>query len=77
MKNIKIYTTNTCGYCNAAKTLLEEHGLDYTEVDLSQDHTAKLELMNKTGQRTVPQIFIDDKFIGGYTELKDLLKKTP
>jgi glutaredoxin len=77
MKNIKVYTINNCGYCEAAKALLKSLKLDFFETNISHDEKARLDLVQKTGHRTMPQIFIDDQFVGGYQELKEHLKKDP
>jgi len=74
MKNIEVYTINNCSYCEAAKSLLSHHNLVFKEINISNNDAARIELMEKTHHRTLPQIFIDDKFIGGYTELKESLK---
>lgn len=71
INHIKIYTTSHCPYCDAAKRLLNERGFSYEEIDVS-DPEKKMELKNKTGWRTVPQIFIDEKLIGGYQELLEI-----
>lgn len=68
---IKVYTTSYCPYCDAAKALLEKKQLDYEEIDVT-DPEKKLALKVKTGWRTVPQIFIGEKMIGGYQELAAL-----
>lgn len=75
MKNIVIYSINNCGYCEAAKSLCRSLNLDFKEINLSGDDAGKQELIAKTSHRTMPQIFIDDQFIGGYAELKQFLKK--
>ncbi|WP_139850854.1 glutaredoxin 3 [Acinetobacter pullicarnis] len=68
--NIKIYSTNSCPYCVRAKQLLERKGIAFTEVNLSVEAPeVRLELMEKTNHRTVPQIFINDDFIGGFDQL--------
>ena len=68
--NIKIYSTNSCPYCVRAKQLLERKGIAFTEVNLSVEAPeVRLELMEKTNHRTVPQIFIIDDFIGGFDQL--------
>jgi glutaredoxin 3 len=64
-----MYTTRWCGYCVRAKTLLDSKGLDYEEVNLDADPAFRATLRDLTGGWTVPQIVIDDKPIGGYTEL--------
>jgi GrxC family glutaredoxin len=72
--HIQIYTTNYCPFCDAAKRLLKERNIDFEEIDVS-DPKKKEELKAKTGWRTVPQIFIDGKMIGGYQELAEMDRK--
>lgn len=72
--HIEIYTSRTCGYCYAAKSLLNERGLAYTEIDVTFDDEKRREMMDRSKQRTVPQIFVDGKSIGGYRDLVMLLK---
>lgn len=72
--NITIYTTKTCMYCNLARNLLIEKNIDFKEINIENDLTTFNELIKKTNSKTVPQIFINEKFIGGYTELHELLK---
>ena len=64
-----MYTTRWCGYCVAAKALLDELRLDYEEVHLDDDPAFRATLHDLTGGWTVPQILIDGRPIGGYTEL--------
>lgn len=71
-KKIEIYTWGYCPYCVRAKKLLEENGLEYTEISLDGKNDELLALREKTGQRTVPQIFIDGVFLGGFSELSAL-----
>ena len=71
---IEIYTTRTCGYCFAAKRTLDSESLEYVEYDVSRDMEKRQWLMRVTGQRTVPQIFVNDVSIGGYTELRAALR---
>ncbi|AMW79831.1 glutaredoxin [Acinetobacter sp. TGL-Y2] len=67
---VTIYSTNMCPYCVRAKQLLERKGIEYKEVNLSKEASeVRLELMQKTNHRTVPQIFIKDQFIGGFDQL--------
>ena len=67
---VKIYSTNSCPYCVRAKQLLERKGIAYTEINLSTEAPeVRMELMEKTRHRTVPQIFIDEQFIGGFDQL--------
>jgi glutaredoxin 3 len=64
-----MYTTRWCGYCVRAKTLLDGKGLEYEEILLDEDPHFRQTLHDLTGGWTVPQILIDGKAIGGYTEL--------
>ena len=73
---VKVYSTTFCPYCVRAKQLLERKGVAYTEVNLDKEEPeVRLELMKKTNQRTVPQIFINDQFIGGFDQLYALEKE--
>lgn len=72
MAEVKMYTTHWCGYCVRAKTLLESRGIAYEEVSLDDDRDFRRRLMELTGGWTVPQIVIDGRPIGGYTELWQL-----
>jgi glutaredoxin 3 len=69
MARVRLYTTRWCGYCVRAKTLLAERGIPFEEVDLDDDPAFRQRLFDLTGGWTVPQITIDDRPIGGYTEL--------
>jgi len=76
MTQVTILTSPTCGYCRAAKNLLREHGIAYEEVALINDTEQAQQLLIQSGQRTVPQIFINEKPIGGLTELSHLLSNS-
>jgi glutaredoxin 3 len=69
MARIRMYSTTWCGYCVRAKALLERRGLEYEEIVMDDDPAFRQKLLEMTGRWTVPQIFIDDVPIGGYTEL--------
>ncbi len=72
MAKVTVYTTSYCPYCQRAKALLSQKGVAFTEVNL-QDKPDELEaLKKKTGWRTVPQIFIGEELIGGFSELLEL-----
>ncbi len=73
MNNITVLTHPTCSYCHAAKSLLKQQGVAYQEVDLVKQAEIGQQLLIKSGRRTVPQIFINDKPIGGFTELSQLV----
>jgi glutaredoxin 3 len=64
-----MYTTQWCGYCVRAKVLLDSRGLAYDEISLDDDSAFRQTVYDLTGGWTVPQILIDGKPIGGYTEL--------
>ena len=70
--SVRIYTRRGCGYCDAALDLLRAKGIAFDEVDATGDQTVRRWLADVTGQATVPQIFIDGRSIGGYTELAGL-----
>ncbi|MGB8002644.1 MAG: glutaredoxin domain-containing protein [Gaiellaceae bacterium] len=69
MARIQVYSTRWCGYCVRAKTLLDSKGIEYDDVSLDDDPAFRQKLYDLTGGWTVPQILIDGKPIGGYTEL--------
>lgn len=73
MVEIKVYTTNYCPFCIKAKYLLRELEIEFEEIEL-KGHEDFDELVEKTGYHTVPQIFINDKLIGGFEELYNLHK---
>jgi glutaredoxin 3 len=72
MHTIEIYTTPYCPYCVRAKALLQKKGVDYTETDVSDDDLRDAMTKRAGGRRTVPQIFIDDRHIGGCDDLHAL-----
>ena len=72
-KKIIIYTTKTCGYCYLAKKLLKKYSLKYKEIDVSNNNIVINEMIRKSsGIKTVPQIFFNNKHIGGFYELNQL-----
>tara|TARA_B100001029_G_C14808203_1_gene310831 strand:+ start:287 stop:541 length:255 start_codon:yes stop_codon:yes gene_type:complete len=75
MKNITMYSGPMCAFCDAAKRLLVRNKLEYKEIDISTESGLRDEMIKKAnGKRTIPQIFFDDKHIGGYQELRNLEK---
>ena len=73
MSKIVIYTTNICPYCIRAKELLSRKNLPFKEINVTNDSNAREALVKKAnGQRTVPQIFINDTHIGGHDDLVTL-----
>lgn len=73
MAVVKIYSTATCPICDKTKALLTKWGLAYEEVRVDQDQAGLKEMLEVTNHaRTVPQIVLQDKWIGGFTELTEL-----
>lgn len=66
---IKIYTTAICPYCVRAKDLLEKRDLSYQEIDVTSDDAARDEMVSLSKRRTVPQIWIGDRHVGGCDDL--------
>jgi glutaredoxin 3 len=73
MPKVTIYTTAFCPYCHSAKALLRRKNVEFTEVDVSYDPEERQRMMKRTnGRRTVPQIFIGERYVGGSDELHAL-----
>ncbi len=73
MKNILIYSSLYCPYCNAAKLLLEQKNIKFKEIIVDNDFKIREEMIRvSNGRKTVPQIFFDDSHIGGYDDLKKI-----
>lgn len=72
MAKIEIYTTPICPYCVRAKALLNKKGVKYQEFNVMTDRAKRSEMEKRSGGHTVPQIFIDDKPIGGCDDLFEL-----
>lgn len=73
-KEIVIYTWSTCPYCINAKRLLRENNMKYIEKEVVQNKKYLKEMKRKTGETSVPQIFIDGKHIGGFSQLQTYLE---
>ncbi len=72
MPSIVMYTKQVCPYCTRAKHLLTQKGQEWTEIDIEAEPGRREEMIERSGQRTVPQIFIDDQHVGGFDELAAL-----
>jgi glutaredoxin 3 len=73
MPNIEIYTTRICPYCVRAKALLKRKGQEFTEIDVSEDDDLMGKMVERSGGRmTVPQIFINDRHVGGCDDLYEM-----
>ena len=66
--NVIVYSTSWCGPCASAKRLLSERGIAFTEIDIEEQGMSREDLFEVAGGRTVPQIIIDEKPIGGYDD---------
>jgi glutaredoxin 3 len=69
MSNVTIYTSPMCPYCHRAKALLQEKGAEIREIDILMDSRARHEMEEKSGRRTVPQIFVGETHVGGCDDL--------
>ena len=72
-KKVSIYTTPTCMYCKAAKEFFKENNISYEEYDVASDAEKREEMIQKSGQMSVPVIFVGDEMVIGFN--KDKLSK--
>lgn len=72
MAKVEIYTTPTCPYCHAAKALLADKNVDFTEISVLDPDLREKMTERAHGRRTVPQIFVGDTHVGGYDDLAAL-----
>ena len=72
MPKVVIYTKDYCSFCKYAKALLRSKHVDFKEIDVTQDEQLQEEIFRLSGRRTVPQIFVDGKALGGFEELREL-----
>jgi GrxC family glutaredoxin len=69
-----VYSTQYCPWCQRAKGLLDKHGIEFTEVDVTEDVELQKEMIERSGRQTVPQIFFGDEHIGGFEDLVKYLQ---
>lgn len=69
---VKVYTKNFCPYCVKAKSLLGSLGVQFEEIDVTNNIDLLVEISEKSGFKTVPQIFVGDKCLGGFTDIEAL-----
>ncbi|MFZ5875020.1 MAG: glutaredoxin family protein [Nitrospirota bacterium] len=74
MAKVQLYTTDFCHYCRVAKSLLEGANIPYEEINISGTPEMRDVLVKKTGEWTVPQIFVDGQYIGQDDELREWIK---
>ncbi|MDX8403714.1 MAG: glutaredoxin 3 [Mariprofundaceae bacterium] len=76
MANIEVYSGGFCPYCVRAKSLLKQRGLEFTEYDVQAEPEKRKEMLERSkGARTIPQIFINNRLVGGCDELYALDRK--
>lgn len=71
-KSIIIYTLQNCIYCTKAIDLLQQKRLKYKQISLDENQETRLSLIHQTGQKSIPYVFIDNNFIGGFQDLQNL-----
>jgi glutaredoxin 3 len=70
MSPVTVYTTEPCSFCARVKGLLKARGVEFSEVNLSKDATGRLELVQRTGMMSFPQVLVGDRLLGGFAELQ-------
>jgi glutaredoxin 3 len=70
MAKITVYTTEPCAFCRRVKGLLEAHGAQYAEINLSKDPVGRSELAQRTGMMSFPQVLVGDQLLGGFAEVQ-------
>jgi glutaredoxin 3 len=68
-RKVLLYTTEPCSFCARAKGLLQSRGVVYEEINLSKDPSGRLELAQRTGMMSFPQIVVGERLLGGFSEL--------
>ena len=72
MASIVMYATQWCPYCEMARTLLREKGQTWTEIDIGAEPPRRAEMIERSGRRSVPQLWIGTRHVGGYDDLEEL-----
>ena len=75
MPTVRIYTKRNCPFCVRAKALLDRKGVAYQEIDAEGEDELRIWLAEKSGQKTVPQIFVGDRSLGGFSDIDALDKQ--
>jgi glutaredoxin 3 len=68
MSDVTVYTTDPCAYCARVKGLLKSRGVEFSEINLARDPAGRVELAEKTGMMTFPQVIVNGELVGGFTE---------
>ncbi len=69
---VTVYSGNRCAYCNAARRMLDNKGIEYTEINVDEDPALREQMVARSKRQTVPQIFIGDAHVGGFDDLAEL-----
>ena len=69
---VTMYSTRFCPYCIRARNLLDDKGIDYTDISVDSKPQLRREMMERSGRHTVPQIWIDEQHVGGFDDLARL-----
>lgn len=75
MADVEMYTKRYCSFCFAAKNLMQQKGVEYKEIPIDDDPQQREQMIERSGRRTVPQIFINGEHIGGFDDLSAVDKK--
>jgi glutaredoxin 3 len=70
MSEVTVYTTEPCSFCAKVKGLLHSRGVEFAEINLSKDAEGRVELAQRTGMMTFPQVLVDGELLGGFTEVQ-------
>jgi glutaredoxin 3 len=70
MAPVTVYTTEPCSFCARVKGLLSSRGVEYSEINLAKDPAGRLELAQRTGMMSFPQVIVGDELVGGFTEVQ-------
>jgi glutaredoxin 3 len=74
MSEVKLYTTDPCSFCARVKGILSSRGVEFEEINLSKDPAGRLELAQRTGMMTFPQVLVDGELLGGFKEVQAALE---
>ncbi len=70
MSRVTVYTADPCSFCARAKGLLKARGVEFEEINLSKDPAGRMELVERTGMMSFPQVIVDGELLGGFTEVQ-------
>jgi glutaredoxin 3 len=74
MSEVTVYTTDPCSFCAKLKGLLKAHGVEFAEVNLSKDPVGRVELAQRTGMLSFPQVVVGERAIGGFSEVHEAIE---